>query len=145
MKIGRKAMIGFPMRLAVAFLILSVSVPILSEMVDNIENDNSVIAASNEAEKISDAITRTYYAGVGGSCTINVDIGSDCYLSIGGKDSFAYTIGIFLGDVEKERLYLQRPTVQIFGDRLDISGQITLSVECVKVDGEYGVEVNIVD
>lgn len=145
MKTNRKAMIGFPMRLAVAFLILSVSVPILSEMVDDIENNDSVMAASNEAEKISDAITRTYYAGVGGSCTVDVDIGSDCYLSIGGKDSFAYTIGIFLGDVEKERLYLQRPTVQIFGDGLDISGQMTLSVECVRMNGEYGVEVNIVD
>ena len=140
MKMNRKAMIGFPMRLAVAFLILSITVPVVAGMADGLRDDGRVCSATAEAEKISEAISKVYYSGIGSIRTVEVSIDSHCFVKIGGDGSESYSIGIFLEDSEKNRIYLQRPSVKIIGNGLEVSGDTVVSVKCVKTAGGCGVE-----
>ncbi|MFA6804521.1 MAG: hypothetical protein WCR17_00835 [Candidatus Methanomethylophilaceae archaeon] len=144
MKMNRMAMIGFPLRLTIAFLILSISIPVLSGMVTSLEDDNTSMAAESEAEKVSEAISKVYYSGVGGCVTVEVDIDRECYIKLGGEGADAYTIGIYHGDKETGRIYLQRPSVCIFGDGLEVSGNCTILIECQDQNGKYGVGVSLV-
>jgi hypothetical protein len=115
-------------------------------MVDNLNDESGISSAASEAEKISDAVSRAYYSGVGGSNTVNVSVGHEYSIVIGGEGSDAYSIAIFSEDTEKERLYLQRPSVRIMNrEPLEISGERTLLCKCVSYGGIYGVEVTVID
>ena len=145
MRMDRKGIMSLPIKMTVAFLILSIFIPVLTGMIGDLEENNDNESVTTEAKKISDAMSKTYYAGIGGNCTVNVTIDYNCHITLGGEDSKAYSIGIFVLDKEVNRLYLERPSVKIIGDGLDVSGNRTLLIECVKLNGLYGVEVSILD
>jgi hypothetical protein len=145
MRINRKGMIGFPLRLAVTFLILSLAVPPLIYMANDFQDEADISSVRSEADRISDTATRLYYLGIGSSSVIKVSIIGDCYISIGGVGSYAYSIGIFMDDTEEERIFLERPTVRFIGDHLEISGNRTLELRCLNSSEGYGIEVKIVD
>lgn len=138
---NRKGVIGLPIRLAVTFLILSLFVPAAMTMMDDLDEQTKISATKNEAETVCDHIKRAYYAGNGSRSTMDVNvIGSMC-LAIGGEGSDAYTVRILSDDTEKEKIYLQRPSVRIIGEPIFVTGNVTLSFSCTEKNGIYGVEV----
>jgi len=144
MRLDKKGVMGLPLRLAMAFLILSLSVPAVLYTVEDLKDDINVSILHREASKLSDALSQAYYSGEGGGCTVEISIKGDSRLTVGGEGKNAYSIGIFINDAEKERIYLQRPSVKIFGDPLDISGNRTLYCKGTIHNGVYGVEVTTV-
>jgi len=144
MKMNKKGVIGLPLRLAMTFLILSLSVPVVVYMMDDLQDDSNISLLRNEASRVSDTVSQAYYSGEGGIFTVEVSVKSGCRLTIGGEGKDAYSIGLFLGDTEKERIYLQRPSARIVNECLDISGDRILQCKGVRVDGTYGVEVSII-
>lgn len=145
MRMDRKGMIGFPMRLAVTFLILSVSVPSMLYLADGFEDDSDVSAVTHEADRISDVLSKTYYTGTGSRNTVDIHVDGGCSIVIGGSGSDAYSMTVMKGDAEKDKLYMQRPAVRIIGDALEVSGDRTLMCESVEDDGHYGVKVTVID
>lgn len=145
MKLDRKGVIGFPMRLAIAFLILSIFVPITLTMVDDLDDQSQTTIAKQEAERIEDRIKQTYYSGTGSICTVDVQLSGGSYLILGGDGSDAYSMRIMIDDTEKEKVFLQRPSVRLMGGPLYVNGNCTLSLECVSENEIYGIEVSIVD
>lgn len=144
MRMNRKGILGFPIRIAVAFLILSIAVPTMVYMVQDFEDNTDAASVTNEAEKISDAITRSYYSGTGGICTVDVSVDLNYHIELGGEDSKGYSIGIYKGDEEVDRIFLQRPAIHITNN-IQISGEQTLSCKCVRTGDTCGVEVSIID
>ncbi|MDR3282767.1 MAG: hypothetical protein LBS92_04060 [Candidatus Methanoplasma sp.] len=145
MIMDRKGMVGFPVRLAVTFLILALAVPSLMAMMGGMQEEAGESAAASEADKISSAVSRAYYSGVGGTCTVGVSISSGYRLVIGGDGADAYCISVLCGDEPKEKIYLQRPPVRIMNSEpLEISGERTLLCTCAAVEGAYGVEVSVI-
>lgn len=143
MRINRKAMIGFPIKLTVAFLILSVAVPALSGMVGHMNDTADTQAASHEADRVSAAISTAYYSGVGSIRTVDVSLKSGASLQIGGEGSKSYSIGVLLNDVEKTRVYMQRPLVKINGDGIVVHNDATICIKCIKMGNGCGVEVSL--
>ena len=138
-------MIDLPIWLIVTFLILAVFVPVTVNMVGDLEKESSTSAAKAEAEKIEDAVKRTYYSGTGSTDTVHVSLSGGSCLILGGEGSDSYSISILLDDTVVEKIYLQRPSVKFLGDPVYIMGSKTVSVKCVIAEGTYGVEVSIVD
>jgi hypothetical protein len=138
-------MVDFPIWLAVTFLILAIFVPVALHMVDNLEEDSASSAAKAEANKIADTAKRVYYSGAGSADTVTVSLSGGSCLVLGGEGSDSYCISILLDDNIAEKFYLQRPSVKFVGDPVYLTGNRTISVECVIEDGVYGVEVNIID
>jgi len=138
-------MIGFPLRLAVTFLILALFVPVALGMVSDMEESSSAVSAKAEADKIADAAKRTYYSGVGSTDSVSISLSSRSCLIVGGEGSDSYCIAVLFDDKVMEKVYLQRPSVKFLGDELYLMGNATLSMKCVIKDGVYGVEVSILD
>lgn len=145
MILNRKGVVGFPMRLAITFLILSLFVPVAFTMMNDLDERSQVSAAKYEAEKIGDSVKKMYYSGIGSTCTVDVELTNKSCLVIGGEGSDAYTIRIMIDDSEKERTYLQRPSVKLICDPIYLQGNCTLSLTCVAENGIYGVEVSVLD
>ncbi len=145
MRLDRRGAIGLPVRLAVAFLILSVSVPVLTGVAADLEDGSSVASATQEAGRIADAVGRVYYMGEGSVRTVEVHLPPGCMLSLGGSGAGAYSIGVHLDDAERGRVYLERPPVRLLGEGIEVHGSTVLSVACLKSGGIYGVEVGFLD
>ena len=142
---NKKGMVGFPMRLAVTFLILALFVPAAMSMVDGLEKDASASAAKAEAEKIADSAKRSFYSGAGSVDVISISLSGGSCLVLGGEGPDAYCITILLYDTVVEKFYLERPSAKFLGDPVYLMGGRTISVECTAEDGAYGVKVRVID
>jgi len=138
-------MMDFPVWLAVTFLILAIFVPVALSMVDGLEKDSAASAAKAEAERIENSVKRTYYSGIGSMDTVSVSLSGRSCLVVGGEGSDSYCISIMHDDAVFEKLYLQRPSVKFLGDPLYVTGNRTVSVECILENGVYGVKVSAID
>jgi len=138
-------MVDFPVWLAVTFLILAIFVPVAMNMVGGLEKDSAASAAKAEAEKIERSVGKAYYSGIGSTDAFGVSVSGGSCLVVGGEGSDSYCITILLNDSVVEKLYLQRPSVKLLGDPVYITGNRTISVECVIEDGTYGVKVSVID
>ena len=144
MRMNRKGVVGLPLRLAITFLILSLSVPTVMYMVDDLKEDSEISLLRYESIRLSNTIATAYYSGEGSTFMVDISIKHDSTLVIGGEGKDAFCIGIFIGDMEKDRHYLERPSIQIMNDPLHVSGNRTLQCKSVLIDGTYGVEVSII-
>lgn len=145
MNMDRKGTIGMPVRLAVTFLILAITIPLLTDAVGEYQESTEEIRLMAGANIISDTAERTFYAGEGSAFTAEVSIGNGNRLFIGGEGADAYTIRMFCGDSDAGRIVMDRPAVRIAGDGIYISGQRTLMFECVKDSLGCAVEVSVID
>ncbi len=145
MRLNRKGMVGFPVRLAITFLILSISLPIMLGMVGDFQEDLGTNSTTAETERLIDTISDTYYSGKGSVRNIDMKIDSNCYIIIGGEGSNAYSIGIFNEDVEVLRLYTEKPSVKMISSGDCLSGNFTLRCECVRDGLLCSVEVSVID
>jgi len=127
-----------------AFLIISISIPAILHLSSDLEDDSNVMMAMDGAGRIKDAMTQAYFSGEGSKHTVEVSTGH-CMLSIGGEGAEGYGIKVLFDDQERGAVYLQRPTIKVLGGPLKVMGDAKLLVECVKLHGDYGVTVSIVD
>lgn len=140
----RRGVLGLPMRLAVAMVIVSVCVPSLVYATETFKADSDVSEAASEVEKMVSAADSVYYSGYGSTCTIYVSIPAGCEIIIGGEDQDAYTMRVtYDGDVKKT-VYTQRPMIQFLGGPVTVTGSPELRFECVSEGGIYGVKVTYV-
>ena len=66
----RRGVLGLPMRLAVAMVIVSVCVPSLVYATETFKADSDVSEAASEVEKMVSAADSVYYSGYGNTCTM---------------------------------------------------------------------------
>lgn len=142
---SREGVMGFPLRLAIAFLIVSLCVPPLVAATEHFQTQTEIAAVDQEVGRISEVAARVYYAGAGSTCTLDVAIDAACTVVIGGENADAYSIAVFRGDTEQSRTYLDRPPVRLLGPAFAVNGPATLLFSCMNAEGIYGVEVSFVD
>ena len=95
----------------------------------------------NEASKLKDAASLVYYRGVENIVTVDLSLGPDDCLMVGGEGADAYTNRIVRnGEVEK-RIYIDHPEFPFLGGTTAISGTGPVKLECVFEDGIAGVRV----
>lgn len=141
MRVDRKGVIGMPVRLAAAFLILAVTVPIMMGAAGHLEKESDTAELKRQAEIISGNAEKAYYGGTGSIFTADVRIAGDCRLEIGGTGSDAYKIKMFRGDEEVGCIVMERPPVR-FASPVAVTGTLTLCFECVGTPEGCAVEVS---
>ena len=138
MRSDDRGVLGMPVRLAVAVLVIATMTPILMGMVGSAEDVISVSEAEAEAGRLSDGISRAYYGGEGTVVSVELSIPLGQSLEIGGAEPYA--IRILDGGKEVSKVYLERPSVPVL-EPLTVSGRTTVTVQAVSLDGTYGVRV----
>lgn len=142
MKMNRKGMIGMPIRLAITFLILAITVPLLLGVVDDLRDDVKASDLMVEADIVIKTAEKAYYAGIGSTFTANVSIDHNSRLIIGGEGSDAYTVRMIYGDKEIGKIVMDRPLVKI-SKEVSVSGVNILMFVCVHDESGSAVEVSV--
>lgn len=132
-----KGVMGMPIRLSVAFLIIALCIPILYGAVEDFEDETDVASAESEAKRIVDAATSVHYQRLGASAVVDISLVSGCEMVID-PSADAGGIRIMRNGELKDTVYCQRPPLMFVGEPLIITGPMTLRVTSV---GSEEVEV----
>lgn len=134
---------GMPLKIAIAMLVIVTMTPLVMGMVDNAETSMSSVEAEGEAEELVEAIARAYYGGVGCEESVEVSLPDGESIEVGGDGAYRYVVRILEGEAEIGRIHLNTPSVPVLSGTLRITGDCTVTVTCVSVDGVYGVSVAV--
>lgn len=130
-----------PVRLAVAVLVIATMTPLLLGLVGAAEDSMSSREAGSEARTLHEGMARAYYGGAGTVVTVELSIPLGQSLRVGGEGGDAYVIRVMDGAEVVDRVYMERPSVRVLGDVLDIAGNARVTIETVSEEGVYGVRL----
>ena len=127
MRMDRKAMTGLPVKLLVISVILTVSIPVVSDSLDSGMSEMDRNQMDAEAQRITNAISGTYYSSVGDCRYIETDIPSGCTMVLGGEGQNAYAIHMYRGSEEIGKHWMEKPMIP-FKDKVTIEGHAMLRI-----------------
>ncbi len=139
----RRGITGFPMRLAVTAVILSLCVPVLAEMADGFREDACRTEALHQADIIDGCASSLFFSGPGSTRVVELQIPAGYELWVGGEGTDAYSVAVCRGDVPTDRVYMQHPSFRFTGGCVKLTGFVTLRLECQSVDGGCGIGVSV--
>lgn len=141
MRLDRKAALGMPVRLTAVFLVLSLSIPLIANSMENTKTDMAAIELDNEISRIVDAASIVYFSGKGASKTVSVDVPEGCEIALGYESGDEYRIKGYRNGSKIAEVCLESPAFPIIGGLL-LSGNCDVVLKNVDVyGGGHGVEV----
>lgn len=136
----RCGMTGFPMRLTVAAILLSVCLPAIAGMADDFGGESSITDGESQARIIRETASSLYYSGPGSSKNVELRIPAGYEILIGGEGAQSYAVSVMKDGTAVSTGYMQYPAVRFSGGT-EVSGIVTLSLRCINVDGGCVIEV----
>ena len=145
MKLSKKGVIDLPVKLMVVILVVSLSVPLLTDAMARGESDNAVSAMNAEIDKIINAAAAVHYSGTDSSRTVSLSIPDGCGIVIpGGSGSDSYSLKMMYKGKETGTRYMDRPPVKFITDGMTLTGTCLLLITSDAVDGHSAVRVSAV-
>jgi hypothetical protein len=130
-----------PIRLMVVFLLLSISVPIIANVMEQSEENTMDMTMEHEIGRLFDSVASVYYSGAGSSRTVSINVPNGCEMYIGGNGTDSYSIrSSFKGSPGPAR-YMERPNAELLCDITLYGGTHELSVLSVMKNGKIAVEI----
>ncbi len=137
----RRGVTGFPMRLVVTAVILSLCVPVLAEAADGFKERTCEKEAMSQIEIIGDVSSSLFFCGPGSARAADLQIPAGYEIWIGGEGAEAFSITLAYGDSPVRKVYMDHPALSFAGGCTRITGQVSLRLECVT--GELGCEIEV--
>lgn len=141
MRSDDRGVLGMPVRLAVAVLVIATMVPVVLGMVGTAEDSIGSSELEREADRLRDGAARAYYGGEGTIVSVDLRLPPGASLGVGGDGGGRYVIRLIEDGEEVGRVYIDRPAVPVLGPAAEVSGSVTVKLEAVTVDGVYGVRL----
>ena len=136
----RRGVLGFPLRLGIAFLIIALFVPSLVSAIQGFQEESDLLEAEKEADSVMDAAERVWYSGTGSSESVSVHTPPGYCLRLGGQGPEAWSYSILKGDEIRETKYTESPKIRFIDDGILISGSSEIVLTCdVDGNGTYGI------
>ena len=139
----RRGVIGFPMRLMLAAVLLALCTPVLAEMTEGFRDQTYENEAQCQTDKIREASASLYMSGPGASRVVSLDIPAGYSITLGGEGAQAYSVTILKGVEEVMTIYNEHPSFRFIESMEDIAGHCDLLLTCERHDGGCGIRVAV--
>ena len=144
-KLNKRGAIDLPVKLMAAVLIVSLSVPLLTDAIERGESDNATVLMNSEIDKIFNAVAAVHYSGIENSRAVSIRIPGGCEIVIpGGDGPDSYSMKTVFKGKQTGVKNMDRPPVRFITDGLTISGSCTLLITGDVIDGHSAVRVSVV-
>lgn len=145
MSLNRKGIIDLPVKLMVIVLIISISVPLLTDAMERGETNNAASVMNSEVDRIFNAVAAVHYSGTESSRTVSLSLPDGCEISIpGGNGSDSYMIKTTFKGKQTGVRYMDRPPVMFITDNITVSGSCMLLITGDTINGNSAVRVDAV-
>ena len=138
----RGGIMSLPVKLMITMLIIALSVPMLTNALENNQEDMATAEMAQEAETFRNAATLAHYSGNGCSRTVEIDLPAGCEMYVGGEGSDAYSIRMIYNGVLVSTEYFESPVLRI-GQEMTFTGHMTLKLTSIEGDKIPEIEVTV--
>ena len=138
----RKGIMDMPLKLMTVMIVLVLSVPIITGVIQTNERQMMDSVMSQEADRIENAMRAAYYSGDGSTRIIDISIPDGCEMTLGGDAADAFAITCYFRGKVLSKIFMERPAIR-FTDPVNISGNVRLEITNSVMDGQYYAGVNI--
>ena len=139
---NRKGIMSLPIKLMVIMIVVSISLPILTGVMEDSERDMADAEMGQEADRFMNAAVLAHHSGNGSSRTVTIDLPEGCELAVGGDGSDAFCVrSIFGGEVVSKR-YFETPVLMIT-EAMTFTGKVSLKLTSVDTGSVPGIEVTV--
>jgi len=133
---------GFPVRLAIAALIVALFVPSAISAAEYFTESSEITEARHVADSVVSAAGDAWYSGRGSVRDISIHVPSGYALEFGGDGVNAYSYRILKGDEVVETVYADSPRIRFLDGSCTLAGHCDLRITCGNdSDGNYGITV----
>ena len=142
MRRDKRGVMSLPIRLMVVMIVVSVSLPILMNALDDSQEIMAGAEMEKESEKFKNAAVLAHYSGNGCSRTVELELPSGCEMSVGGEGGDAYSIRMLYNGDLVSVYYFDKPTLKI-DEEFSFSGHLKLKLTSVDTGGVPGMTVTV--
>ena len=140
----RRGVMSLPIRLMITMMIIAISVPVLSDAMENNQENMAGAEMNHESEKFMNAANLAHFSGNGCSRTVEINLPAGCEMCVGGEGSDAYSIRMVYNGKIVSTNYFESPVLKIT-DEMTFTGRITLKLTNVETGGTPRIEVTVLD
>ncbi len=127
MKMDRRGVTALPIKLLIITIILSLSLPMIANVLESNENDVNTELMETESRRISNAATSVYYSMNGATKIVEIDVPDGCRMILGGEGNDAYAIHMYCGGEMTSEHWMDKPILSFRG-MIELNGRCTLSI-----------------
>ena len=127
MRMNRKGSMDLPIKLMVAVILVSLSVPVIIQGLDASETGMDKVQMENESSKIANSITNVYYSLTGSERTVEIEVPQGCHIVLGGDGNDSFGIHMYRNDSPLGTYWLEKPIIG-FDGITSISGKTTIVI-----------------
>ena len=138
----RKGIMSLPIKLMVIMIVISLSVPLLTNALNDSQESMAGAEMSHQAEKFKNAAVLAHYSGNGCSRTVELELPQGCEMSVGGKGNDAFTIRLLYNGEIVSKEYFDKPVLKI-DQEMTFTGKVTLKLTSVETGGTPGIKVTV--
>ena len=138
----RKGVMSLPIKLMVTMLIITISLPLLTNVMDDSERNMADAEMEQEVGRFMNAAILAHRSGNGSSRTVSIDLPAGCELSVGGEGSDGFCVrSVYDGEVIS-RNYFETPAIRI-SEEMTFAGRMTLKLTSDESGDIPGIRVTI--
>ena len=139
---NRKGVMGLPIKLMVTMMIIAISLPALTGIMDDSERDMADAEMGQEVERFMNAAILAHRSGDGSSRTVTITLPAGCELCVGGEGSDAFCVrSVYNGEMVSKN-YFETPVLKI-SEQMVFSGNVTLKLTSNDSDDIPEIEVTV--
>ena len=139
----RKGVMDLPIKLMVIMIVITVSVPLLTDALDDNQEKLAYAEMQQEVSKIMNAAVLAHYSGNGSARTVEVELPAGCEISIGGEGSDAYSMRSMYNGKVVSTDYFERPVIKV-ENNIVVAGHVTLMLRNIDCGNVSGMEVTVI-
>ena len=138
----RKGIMSLPVKLAVVMMVITITIPILSNALENSQEDMMGAEMQQEVDRLKNTASLAHYSGNGSSRTVEIEVPAGCEISIGGEGGNAYSIrSYYKGDLISTD-HFESPVLKIT-DETRMTGRMMLKLTSVETGGVSEIRVDV--
>ena len=139
---NRKGIMSLPVKLMVTMLIITISLPLLSDVTQDSERDMASAEMEQEAMRFMNSAELALRSGNGSSRTVTLSLPAGCELVVGGEGSDAFCVrAVYNGDTVS-RYYFDNPVLRI-SEEMTFTGKIVLMLTSDETGDIPEIEVTV--
>ena len=138
----RKGIMSLPVKLAVVMMVITITIPVLSNALDNSREDMMNAEMQQEVDRLKNTASLVHYSGNGSSRTVEIDLPAGCEIAVGGEGGDAYSIRSSYNGRVVSTDHFERPVLRI-ADETVITGRVMLKLTSVETGGVSEIKVDV--
>ena len=138
----RRGIMSLPIKLMVTALVITISLPLLTNVIDDSERDMATAEMDQEVVKFMKTAELAHRSGNGSSRMVSISLPAGCEICVGGEGNDALCVrSVYNGEIVSKH-YFETPVLKIT-EQMIFTGKVTLKLTSNEAGDIPEIEVTV--